>query len=529
MLHYILQVVIFQCAFLLAYDLLLRHQTFFNWNRTYLLTTSVLSLVIPFMQLDVLSNYTTAYGSIQLPEVVLGEVATLSSMSQSTIETVGIAVQRPSTPTWRFVLLGGAIIFGIWFLFKCLRLITLRVMNPYRWSNNVIVVSLKDSLQAFSFFNTIFLGSRIKENEKGLILKHEMVHVNQKHSLDIIWFQLLRIAFWFNPCVYWYQNRITDLHEFIADREVLGQENRSDFYQSLLSQVFQVSAIPLTNTFWSKSLVKKRITMIGRRPSNNSALWRYVLVFPLALSMLVYVACEKEVELNDRFTTSDLEQFTKTIDFDYANNETSMYNQVYFDKIQNFLRENPGHVVWIDNDFVNNKMTYSVHSKDELPDYRYFKTEVSLQDGFTYDLLMMHNLFEDEFTESEKIGKQYFVKQEEVPFAVIGQAPTFSHCGELSGEERKRCTSETISKFVNQNFNTALSSELGLVGRQRISVMFKIDKDGHVIDARARSPHPALDEEAIRVISLLPQFIPGEHQGEKVVASYSLPILFQVQ
>lgn len=529
MLHYILQVVAFQVLFLAVYDLFLRHQTFFLWNRIYLLVSSCLTLGLPFIKIGFLSDFGSEIGVITLPEVVLGSSEVLSPMSRAAMEVAGTNAEPVTTPFWQWVLLGGSLVFLLILLIRALQLALIASKSPRRWQNNILLIELVNSYQAYSFFNSIFLGSNISNKDQEVILKHEMVHVRHGHSLDVMWFQLLRVSMWFNPCVYWYQNRITDLHEFIADREVLGQENRSDFYQSLLSQVFQVSAIPLTNTFWSKSLVKKRITMIGRRPSNNSALWRYVLVFPLALSMLVYVACEKEVELNDRFTTSDLEQFTKTIDFDYANNETSMYNQVYFDKIQNFLRENPGHVVWIDNDFVNNKMTYSVHSKDELPDYRYFKTEVSLQDGFTYDLLMEHNLFEDEFTESEKIGKQYFVKQEEVPFAVIGQAPTFSHCGELSGEERKRCTSETISEFVNQNFNTALSSELGLVGRQRISVMFKIDKDGHVIDARARSPHPALDEEAIRVISLLPQFIPGEHQGEKVVASYSLPILFQVQ
>ena len=86
-----------------------------------------------------------------------------------------------------------------------------------------------------------------------------------------------------------------------------------------------------------------------------------------------------------------------------------------------------------------------------------------------------------------------------------------------------------VAKFVNKNFNTDLALSLGLVGRQRISVFFKIDKNGDVTEVGARAPHEALEEEAKRVINALPKFIPGVHNGETVVVPYSLPILFQVQ
>ena len=89
--------------------------------------------------------------------------------------------------------------------------------------------------------------------------------------------------------------------------------------------------------------------------------------------------------------------------------------------------------------------------------------------------------------------------------------------------------SEKIAKFVRKKFNTKLAEGIGLSGRQRISVIFKIDKLGDVVGVRARAPHPQLEDEAIRVINLLPKMKPGMQLGKAVVVPYSLPINFEVK
>ena len=78
------------------------------------------------------------------------------------------------------------------------------------------------------------------------------------------------------------------------------------------------------------------------------------------------------------------------------------------------------------------------------------------------------------------------------------------------------------------NFNTDIAKYLGLSGIQRISVIFKIDKNGNVVDVRSRGPHPSLEKEAIRVINMLPRIKPGTKNGKPVIVPYSLPITFQV-
>ena len=89
--------------------------------------------------------------------------------------------------------------------------------------------------------------------------------------------------------------------------------------------------------------------------------------------------------------------------------------------------------------------------------------------------------------------------------------------------------SEKVTRFVNKKFNTDIASDYGLEGRMRVMVMFKIDKKGNVTGVQARGPHPALEKEAKRVISLLPDMQPGKQRGKAVPISYSLPIVFAVQ
>ncbi len=117
----------------------------------------------------------------------------------------------------------------------------------------------------------------------------------------------------------------------------------------------------------------------------------------------------------------------------------------------------------------------------------------------------------------------------EVPFMVIENVPVFPGCESGNNEAKRKCMSDRISEFVRRKFNTDLAGDLGLTGRQRINVIFKIDKSGNVVGIKARAPHPRLQAEAERVVNLLPKMLPGKQRGKPVVVPYSLPIIFEVQ
>ena len=119
---------------------------------------------------------------------------------------------------------------------------------------------------------------------------------------------------------------------------------------------------------------------------------------------------------------------------------------------------------------------------------------------------------------------------EDVPFAIIENAPIYPGCEGKPKSQQKKCLSDNITKLVNRKFNVDLAADLGLTpGRKRIFVMFKIDETGKVVDIRARAPHKRLEKEAIRVVGLIPRMTPGKQRGRAVGVKYSLPIVFNVQ
>ena len=136
---------------------------------------------------------------------------------------------------------------------------------------------------------------------------------------------------------------------------------------------------------------------------------------------------------------------------------------------------------------------------------------------------------EEEIMEVEDVEVEEVIEDVEVPFAVIENVPEYPGCERGSNADKRKCMSDKIAKFVQRKFNTDLAGDLGLSGRQRLSVIFKIDKNGNVTGVRSRAPHPRLEKEAARVINMLPKMKPGRQRGKPVIVPYSLPITFQVQ
>ena len=135
----------------------------------------------------------------------------------------------------------------------------------------------------------------------------------------------------------------------------------------------------------------------------------------------------------------------------------------------------------------------------------------------------------EEIVEIEEVEVEEVEEDIEVPFAVIENVPIFPGCESGNNAAKRDCMSEKISAFVQKKFNTDLAGDLGLTGRQRISVIFKIDKEGNVTGVRSRAPHPSLEKEAARVINLLPKMKPGKQRGTSVKVPFTQPITFKLQ
>jgi protein TonB len=133
-----------------------------------------------------------------------------------------------------------------------------------------------------------------------------------------------------------------------------------------------------------------------------------------------------------------------------------------------------------------------------------------------------------EVQEIEEVVEEEEV-MEDVPFAIIEEVPTYPGC-KGTNAQKKKCLQEKIQKLVKKYFDTSLANDLGLTpGKKRVYVQFKIDKNGDIVDIRARGPHKRLEKEAIDVVKHIPKMSPGKQRNRPVGVKYTLPITLVVE
>jgi hypothetical protein len=459
-----------------VYEFLLKKETFFTYNRWYLLFCAVISFLLPLMKIEAFSTLVPAESiavltNVWLPEVFIGN----TTENIQYLPEVEIS-SATTTINWWFITYGVGAFGSLFLLFRkyqnLSRMFSFKTISAEK---NFKIIEVPGTTIACTFYKTVFLGEQLSEEEKQQILSHELVHVKQKHSLDLIFFEVLKIIFWFNPLIYIYQSRISTLHEFIADAAVVKTTEKRSYYEQLLNSAFNTRNISFINQFFNHLLIKKRIVMLQKSKSKTIAKFKYLLILPLMLVMLTVVSCSEdtpEAVTNDMSISKQLAEIKQALDEGRKLTETER-NQFYS--------------------------------------------------------IMEQVLKDKNFPPPPPAPERRFAEGADVPFALIEQVPVFPGCENLgSNEEQKKCMSEKIQEFVNKNFNTDLGKELNLSGRNRIIVQFKIDKQGNIADVRSRAPHPDLEVEAERVINSLPSMKPGKQGGVEVGVMYSLPIVFQV-
>ncbi|WP_299258820.1 M56 family metallopeptidase [uncultured Aquimarina sp.] len=481
MIHYILQIIALQLLFLVTYDLFLKKETFFNWNRTYLLITPILSFLLPLIRLDFISQNIPAAYIIQLPEVLI----TNSPMQVHLLPEVVIGSESNLSsyismiPIFGYLWYLGITASLFLFLYKVFKIFKLKKTGTKINTKNITLVSLPNTTTAFSFFNTIYIGTNLSQNKKTNVLLHEKIHVREYHSIDLIFFEILRILFWFNPLIYIYQNRMTMLQEYIADAKAIAETSKKEYYQDLLSQVFQTEKISFINTFFNHSLIKNRLVMLQKSKSRKIFQLKYLLLVPVVCSMLIYTSCTEDAN-------AQLTDNSKSI----SKSEGTILNNIA-------------------------ELKESIAAKGEM-------TEEERKALKELLLLTTKNGFSEPFFKD-------VIADAEIPFGVIEKVPVYPGCENLSKKEAKKCFSKNVAQFIGSEFNTGIGKELKLSGRQKILVKFKIDNLGNITDVHARGPLPTLEAEAVRVINQLPKMTPGVQDGVNVGVMYSLPIVFEIK
>jgi len=263
--HYLLQVNIYLVIFYAFYKLLLAKETYFMLNRLYLLSAGALSLVIPFIRPEWFAAQPAAR-EVQI------RVEDLNAM----IAHVVIAPD-PNQFNWaKFALalyIIGAAFFTLLFLFRLIGVT--RLLNT------------PETGMAFSFLRKKRIDNHLPQLDT--IHQHEEVHIRQLHTVDVLFFELLGIVNWCNPVIYLYKHTIKNIHEYLADDAAANfQGDKEQYAMLLLSKAFGVDQNILTNSFFNKSLIKKRIYMLHKQRSRKTAILKYGLFLPLfAVTLLL--------------------------------------------------------------------------------------------------------------------------------------------------------------------------------------------------------------------------------------------------
>jgi bla regulator protein BlaR1 len=523
MINYILQVILFQVLFLAIYDFFLSKETFFTKNRWYLISTPILSFLIPLIKVPSFQKAISQEYIVYLPEIMLSpERAIQQVIEQSTF------YQSLNYITILFWI--GAGLFLMLFLMKLGKIINLIRQHKTEQKSDFTLIFIPNQTKAFSFFNYIFLGKQIPVSQQEKIIQHEMVHSKQKHSIDLLMFEFLKIVMWFNPMIYSYQKRITLLHEYISDEVVSKKEAKEIYINNLLSNYFQVENISFVNQFYKQSLIKKRIMMMTKKQSKKMNQLKYLVLIPVLASMLFYTSCSENSP--EDIVESKKELQTRYFEMKEGIETSKGEKETYLDSYLGIGKPAGLEVTYSDLT-LNEKSEY-----DEIMDRMQKISKNEFSDMYTHKIFKGKNnrkilatiidfskMKRDENTEI--VTETEIVNEtEEVSFSVIDKAPTFPGCE--SGD--KDCFSKMVQKHFSEKFDAKMVNGLGLSsGKKRIFIGFKIDKEGNIIDVQARAPHIDIKEEVLSVMSSLPKMIPGEQDGQAIAVKYSIPLAIVVQ
>lgn len=275
--YYLLEANLYLIIFYALYYLVLRRETWHQYNRAYLLGSSALAFIIPIVQLGFLKPIPSAELAPQL----------LTAYSY----VAAVKAAPVSQPAWNRddILLAAYLVIVCCLLtglaVKITKLLLLSRKGPARDFGKWKMVKTDMERGAFSFFNYLFLSADMAASDT--VITHELVHIRQNHSWDIIYLELFRIVNWFNPVAYLLQHSIKELHEFIADEAITGSKEQIDTYTDfLVANAYGTYEHQLTNNLFNQSLLKKRIMMLHQKRSGNTARLKYLLALPLVSGLL---------------------------------------------------------------------------------------------------------------------------------------------------------------------------------------------------------------------------------------------------
>ena len=496
MLYYFLQVNIYWALFYMLYATLLSNETFFRLNRAYLLLGLTLGALLPLVPL----------------EVSQGHVATVY-LKTFVVTTQRIHVASEGVRYNLQTLLLGLYVFGAFgmtmkFLFD---LSTIRRMVRFgrveRLSDVVLIHSDRIRLP-FSFMRWVFLNEvSLEADAREKIIRHEVSHVKQGHSFDVLFLSVLQVAFWCSPLIYCYRKSLRNVHEYLADEAVLETASVVQYGRLLLQQSQSGGQVALANHF-IHSLIKKRIFMMTKKRSRQVSVVKYAMVAPLV--GLLMVAFAKPIKaLPERLSL--------------ANMDAGVSEVVLSTVSHSVLTVQKGGLRQVVEKIAPISSVAPASSRSLISDVYLGAVEPKEMEGDT----------DKPFGFVDKMPE--FSGGMSAMFKYLGANMKYPKIAKDRGCEGMVYVNFTVQKdgslstFVIKMAKGTITDTV-LVGtgtKEAKTVIVKNELNG--AKAEDNEVINSFSGEAIRVISSMPKWIAGSDKGKEVAVSYTLPIRFKLE
>ena len=274
---YILKTILISGIFLAYYWIALRDKKFHYYNRFYLLTASIMSLVIPLLKFDwFIVEKPVIYSSNEIVQFILP----LSNVNES--------IQYDWVDYSLFIAGVVAITLFSILLLNVIKIQLLKRKSDVTQMEGFDFINTNDDNAPFSFLNNLFWKQSISLQEEGgqQIFKHEITHIQQKHTWDRIYCQIITSIFWMNPFNWVIQKELVTIHEFIADESAVGDSNVEAFAKMLLQTHYGNHLLNPTHQFFYSS-IKRRLFMLNQNKKTKFSHLRRLFVLPITICVVL--------------------------------------------------------------------------------------------------------------------------------------------------------------------------------------------------------------------------------------------------
>ncbi len=503
-----------------VYWMFLRSETFFMLNRVYLISMILFSMIIPLIPLGSFTNETTGDLSFVLEPVVItaGKIDQVVENNWQWMDILATAY------------LTGIGIFLARFIFRMVQLMIITGRNGIRKRFGIRLVPVDRGYAPFSFFNIVYINEKLlTEQQIKTILEHEKIHISQFHTVDLIMVEIITIIQWFNPVVWLLSREFRSLHEFLADEGVLQTGiSTSQYQQMILDESMGIRVNDLTNSF-NVSLLKKRIVMMTKLKSAKWARVKMLLAFPAIFALLIVFTASS---LTDRvLVAAGSEQTALTsgegeiflTPQDKAGKEQKQKQEQMQQKQSAAEKEYQAQLKEKQQQEEKAKALAEKEYQMQMKEKDLGENKAAVEATKEYQVKLKEEQLKQQQMQiamydmqQDKEKQQKSAQDGSTVYSVVEKMPTYPG------------GTEAMIIFLVQNIKypeAAKSKKL----QGTVYVSFIVSPEGAIRDAKIhRGIGSGCDEEALRVVNMMPKWNPGQIKGKPVNVSFMLPVKFML-